>query len=96
MMHEEKLRKLILLYLKNYRVKRNLKGHLFQLPCNEQGHLQLDHVAQSPIEPDPEGLQGWGIHNLFGQPVPMPHHLYCKTNKQTKNSFLIANLNISS
>ncbi|EOB01623.1 hypothetical protein Anapl_10518, partial [Anas platyrhynchos] len=21
-----------------------------------------------------EHLQGWGIHNLSGQPVPVPHH----------------------
>ena len=38
-----------------------LKGHLVQLPCTEQGHLQLDQVAQSPIQPDLECLQGWGI-----------------------------------
>ena len=30
------------------------KGHLLQLPCNEQGHLQLDQVAQSPMQPDLE------------------------------------------
>ena len=24
------------------------KGHLFQLPCNEEGHAQLDQFAQSP------------------------------------------------
>jgi len=27
------------------------KGHLIQPLCNEQGHLQLDQVAQSPIQP---------------------------------------------
>jgi len=26
------------------------KGHLVQHPCNEQGHLQLDQVAQSPVQ----------------------------------------------
>ena len=26
-----------------------LKGHLVQLPCNEQGHLKLHHVAQSLV-----------------------------------------------
>ena len=26
-----------------------LKGHLVQIPCNEQGHLQLDQAAQSLI-----------------------------------------------
>jgi len=29
-----------------------LKGHLVQLPCNEQGHLQLHQVARSPVLPD--------------------------------------------
>jgi len=27
------------------------KGHLVQHPCNEKGHLQLDQVAQSPVQP---------------------------------------------
>ncbi|KAK4831029.1 LOW QUALITY PROTEIN: hypothetical protein QYF61_014917 [Mycteria americana] len=39
-------------------------------PCNEQGHLQLDQVAQSPIQPELECFQGWGIYHLSGQPVP--------------------------
>ena len=30
------------------------KGHLVQLPCNEQGHFYLDQVAQSPVQPDLE------------------------------------------
>ena len=34
------------------------KGHLVQLPCSEQGHLQLHQVAQSPIQADLECLQG--------------------------------------
>lgn len=25
------------------------KGHLIQLPCNEQGHPHLDHIAQSLV-----------------------------------------------
>jgi len=37
------------------------KGHLAQPRCNEQGHLQLDQVAQSPIQPDLECFQGWDI-----------------------------------
>jgi len=32
------------------------KGHLFQLPCNEQGHPQLDQVARSLIQPHFEGV----------------------------------------
>ena len=27
------------------------KGHLVQHPCNEKGHLQLNQVAQSPVQP---------------------------------------------
>ena len=41
-----------------FELEGTLKGHLVQFLCNEQGHLQLDEVAQSPIQPDPECLQG--------------------------------------
>ena len=54
------------------------KGHLGQDPCNEKAHLQLDQVAQSPVRPDLEGSQGWGIYHLSGQPVPVFHHPHCK------------------
>ena len=40
---------------------------------NLQPHL-LHQAAQGPIQPGLEHLQGWGIHNLSGQPVPAPHH----------------------
>lgn len=33
------------------------KGHLVQPPCNKQGHLGLDRVAQSPVRPDLECFQ---------------------------------------
>ncbi|KAK4821719.1 LOW QUALITY PROTEIN: hypothetical protein QYF61_000262 [Mycteria americana] len=39
-----------------------------------QGHLPIDQVAQSPIQPVLEHFQGWGIHNFSGQPVPASHH----------------------
>ena len=52
------------------------KGHLVQLPCNEQGHAQLDQVAQ--IQPGFESLHGWGIYHIHGQPMPVPHHSHCK------------------
>ena len=54
------------------------KDPIVQLPCNEQGHLQLDEVAQCPVQPDLECLWAWGIHHLSGQPVPVPHHPYCE------------------
>jgi len=42
----------------------------FQPPCHEQGHLPLDQVAQSSIQPDLEHCQGGGSHSFSGQPVP--------------------------
>jgi len=52
------------------------KGHLAQHLCSEQGHLQLDQVAQSPVQPDLERFQIWGLHylsvlslSLWGKPV---------------------------
>ena len=56
------------------------KGPLVQPPGSEQGHLQLDQVAQSPVQPALECFQIWGICYLSGQPVPVvhhPHHLCC-------------------
>ena len=50
------------------------KGHLVQAPCHQQGHLQPDQVAQSPVQPGLEWFQGWGISHLHGQPGPVPHH----------------------
>ena len=51
------------------------KDYPLQSPCNEQGHPQLDQVAQSLIQPHLESLQGQGICHFFGQPVPVPHPL---------------------
>jgi len=39
-----------------------------------QGHQPSDQAAQSHIQPGLECLQGWGIHSLLGQPVPVCHH----------------------
>jgi len=33
------------------------KDHLVQFPCHSQGHLALDHVAQSPIQPSIKQFQ---------------------------------------
>lgn len=37
-----------------------LEGHVVQPPCRDQGRVQLDQGAQSPVQPDPEHLQGQG------------------------------------
>jgi len=57
--------------------------------CSEQGHLALDQVAQSPVQPGLECFQGWGSNHLSGQPVPVPHHPHYK-------NFLISSLNLPS
>ena len=44
--------------IKLFELGRTTEDHLVQLPSNEQGHLQLHQVAQSPIQPDLECLQG--------------------------------------
>ena len=56
-----------------------LKIIAFQPSCHGQGHLPLDQVAQSPIQPGLETPpQGGGIHSFSGQPLPVPHHPYRK------------------
>jgi len=40
----------------------------FQPPYYVQGRQSLEQDAQSHIQPGLECLQGWGIHNLLGQP----------------------------
>jgi len=55
-------------------LKEIFKGHLVQPPCNKQGHLQLDEVAQRPIQSGLKCFQGWGIFHLSGQSVPVFHH----------------------
>jgi len=52
-------------------------------------HLILDQAAQGPIQPGLEHFQGWGIHNLSGQPVPAPHRSACKELKH-ESSVIIA------
>ena len=44
---------------------------LFQPPCCVQGRQPAAQAAQSHIQPGLECLQGWGIHSLLGQPVPV-------------------------
>ena len=63
-------------------VGRDLKDHQVPNPCHRQGCQLLDQVldliAQGHIQPGPKHLQGWGIHNTSGQPVPEPHHSLSK------------------
>jgi len=40
-----------------FELERIPKGYLIQLLCSEWGHLQLEQVAQGPIQPDLDCLQ---------------------------------------
>jgi len=68
------------------------QGSWISNPPARQGHQPphlLDQVAQGPIQPGLEHLQGQGIYNLSGQPVPAPHYSPCKelpSNIQPKSS----------
>ena len=46
-----------------------IKDQLVQPPCSKQGRFLLDQVAQSPVQPDLECSQGWGIDHLSEQAV---------------------------
>jgi len=63
-------------------VGRDLKDHQAPTLLPQAGpptsYLILDQAAWGPIEPGLEHLQGRGIHNLSGQPVPAPHHSLSK------------------
>jgi len=61
-----------------FALEETCKGHLVQSPCSEQGHLQLDQVAQSPVQPDLERFHVWGVCYLSGNPVPVLHHPHRK------------------
>jgi len=57
-----------------YELKGTIKGHLVQLPCNEQGHLQLHQVLKAlsslTFSVSRDGASTTSLGNLF--------HLYCK------------------
>jgi len=58
--------------MESFELEETLKGQLFQLPCNEQGHLQLDQSAQSPA---PVYFQGRDLTPLW-EAVPLPHRSF--------------------
>ena len=56
---------------KSLALEGTFKGHLVQLPCNEQRCPQLDQVAQSLIEPHLKSLQGQGMSIEKRPPTPL-------------------------
>jgi len=55
-------------------VEKNHNDHLVSTPRYVQGRQPAAQAAQSHIQPGLECLQGWGIHSLLGQPVPVQNN----------------------
>ena len=55
-------------------VEKDHNDHLVSTPLLCAGSPTTRQAAQSHIQPGLECLQGLGIHNLLGQPVPVCHH----------------------
>ena len=64
--------------MESFVLEETLKGHLVQLSCSEQGHLQLEQGAQNPLQPALDCLQRGGIHHLSGLPVLVLYYSYGK------------------
>ena len=73
-----------------FELEGTFRGHLAQPPCSEQGYLQPEQVAQSPIQPDLECFQGWDLHYLSG------HLFQCFITLIVKNVFPASSLNLPS
>ncbi|NXC15664.1 KHDR3 protein, partial [Corythaeola cristata] len=68
-LQEETLTKMSILGKGSMRDKTKVRPDVTS-PHNEHRYLPLDQVAQSPLQPDLECFQGWGIYHVSGQPVP--------------------------
>ena len=81
---------------KEYRItellelKRTLKAHSVQFPCNKQGHLQPDQVSQCPNQPINVPSVGVAFTTSLG------NLFQCLTILIVKILFLISNLNLPS
>ena len=70
-------------------LERTFKDHLDQLPWNGQGHLSLDQVARSPVEPDLEHFVWWQLHHFSKKLVLVsyhPHHKKLNLYVQSKST----------
>ena len=59
-------------------VGRNLQRSCSPTPLQWTGTPIARSGDQCPIQPDSECLQRWSFYHLWGKPIPVPHHSYCK------------------
>jgi len=56
-------------FIESFELEGTFKGHLVQLPCNEQGHLQLDQVLRAlsslTLNVSRNGASPTSLGNLF-------------------------------
>jgi len=73
------------------------EGQLAQPPCNEQGHVQLDQVAQSSVQPDLECFHVFNILDPISLFISLIVKVKCSTNNvKERNKFsIIAHFNFS-
>jgi len=74
----------------SFELEGSLKGHLVQLPGNEQGHLQLHQVLRAPSSLTLSVSKGWDTTTSLGNPFQY------LTTFIVKSYFLISNLNLPS
>jgi len=76
--------------VKCFGLEGTFRGHLAQHPCSEQGHLQLDQVAQSPSNLTLNVSRDGACTTSLGNP------LHCFTTPTVQNFFLLSSLNLPS
>jgi len=87
-MSSAKIKQLTILQEKNTNATESLeleetfKGHLGQLPCNEQGHAQLHQVAQDLMQPYLKSLQDGA------STIPLGNLFQCLTTLTVKDFYL--------
>lgn len=68
----------------------SLGRHLeYHPPMPQAGAPSTRPDCFNPIQPGVQQFQGWGIHSVLGQQVPVPHHTH------SENFFLISALNLT-
>ena len=71
-----------------FELEETLKGHLVQIPCSEQGHLQLHQVLRAPssltLRVSKDGASTTSLGNLC----------QCLTTSTVKKFFFISTLNL--
>lgn len=64
--------------MEGFELEEAFKGLQSNPPCTEQGHLQLQQVAQSHVQSDLKCFQGWASTTSLDNLLPGLHILIAK------------------